>query len=71
MTHMAHRIVLSVGVAAVVAFLATVALAEEEKEIPWDHAFNGHEMWTNSIEEGLKTSTELSRHLLIDLYSRG
>ena len=71
MNHRVRGLVLALGIAAVFGLNAPAAIADEGEDTPWDHAFKGHEMWQTSIDEGLKTSTELNRPLLIDLYSRG
>ncbi len=60
---------LSVLAIALLALLAGPAGADEET--PWDKSFIGHEMWQNSLEEGLEMAQESDRHLLIDIYSRG
>jgi hypothetical protein len=71
MNHRLRGIALALGVLAVSGISAAPALADGGEDAPWDRTFKGHEMWLTSIDEGLKTSTELSKPLLIDLYSRG
>jgi len=71
MNHRLRGIVLALGITAVFGMSAPRAVADGGEDAPWDHTFKGHELWLTSIDEGLKTSTELSKPLLIDLYSRG
>lgn len=71
MNHRVFSLAIALGVAAVLGSAAPRASADGGEDAPWDHSFKGHEMWLTSIDEGLRTSTELSKPLLIDLYSRG
>ncbi len=44
-------------------------VADETKDVDWEHAFNGHEMWVTSLDEAIAKSTSSNKPLLIDFYS--
>ncbi|MFN0151319.1 MAG: hypothetical protein ACKVU1_11510 [bacterium] len=44
-------------------------VADETAEVPWEQAFNGHEMWLTSLDEAIAKSTSSNKPLLIDFYS--
>lgn len=46
------------------------AAEEDEKELPWDQTFNGHEMWMTDLTKALELSRVEEKPLLIDIYSR-
>ena len=51
-------------------FIASRASAADSTEVPWDHAFSGHEMWVTSLDSGLALAAKENRPMLIDFYSR-
>lgn len=48
---------------------AVPLVAEEKKDVDWEHSFSGHEMWVTSLDEAIAKSTAANKPLLIDFYS--
>jgi len=45
--------------------------ADDEGEAKWYETFNGHEMWTMSLDDGMARSAKEGKPMLIDLFSPG
>lgn len=48
---------------------AVPLVADEKKDVDWEHAFSGHEMWVTSLDEAIAKSNASNKPLLIDFYS--
>lgn len=51
--------------------LAAPSLAADEGEAKWYETFNGHEMWTTSLDDGMALANKEGKPMLIDLFSPG
>ncbi len=49
--------------------VAPAAADSNAKDDDWEHQFNGHEMWTSSLDTGLARAAKEKKPLLIDFYS--
>ena len=55
----------------VLLFLAAPVLAADKGEPTWHKTFDGHEMWTASLDDALAASEKDNKPMLIDLFSPG
>lgn len=67
--HLPWKIALAICLTALLA-APVFAAEEDEKELPWDKTFNGHEMWMTDLGKALELSLVEKKPLLIDIYSR-
>jgi hypothetical protein len=51
-------------------FAGSALRADEKKDAgpPWDHSFNGHEMWSMDVRGALAQAAKEGRPMLIDFY---
>jgi hypothetical protein len=51
--------------------LAAPSFAADDEEAKWYETFNGHEMWTMSLDDGMALAEKEGKPMLIDLFSPG
>lgn len=66
-----HMVPLVCILAIALCFVAASSFAADEEEAKWYETYNGHEMWTTSLDDGLARSAKEGKPMLIDLFSPG
>jgi len=52
-------------------WVAAPTFAADEEEPAWYETFNGHDMWTESLDDGMARASKEGKPMLIDLFSPG
>jgi len=66
-----HTMLVACVLTFVFCLIAAPSFAADVEEAKWYETFNGHEMWTTSLDDGMARSTKEGKPMLIDLFSPG